>query len=45
VPAEAISGKLTLDVLLTACLLAMTLMYLSRRFWRYGVRFYSGASA
>lgn len=45
VPAEAISGKLALDTLLLALMLALAMMVASRRFWRFGVRFYSGASA
>ncbi len=45
VPAEAVAGKLEPGTLLTSFLLAMTLAFVSRRFWNYGIRFYSGASA
>jgi len=45
VPAQAIVGKLTTEFLLTAVLMAMTLVFVSRRFWSYGVKFYAGASA
>lgn len=45
VPAEAIAGKMSLTTLLGASLLALTLGFLSRKFWLYGIRFYSGASA
>ncbi len=45
VPAEAITGRLSPERLLGAVLLAMVLLIVSRRFWRYGVKYYSGASA
>jgi viologen exporter family transport system permease protein len=45
VPAEALSGRLTGGNLALACLVAVALTFLSRRFWRVGLRRYSGASA
>lgn len=45
VPAQAINGKLEPNSLMTAVLLALALLFVSRKFWRYGLRFYSGASA
>jgi ABC-2 type transport system permease protein len=45
VPAEAMTGKLEIETLLASVLLALTLAFVSRRFWLYGIRFYSGASA
>jgi ABC-2 type transport system permease protein len=45
VPAEALAGRLTGWTLLGALLLAAALLALSRRFWRVGIRRYSGASA
>ncbi len=45
VPAEAISGRLEYANLLGAVVLAAVFLFLSRRFWLFGVRFYSGASA
>jgi ABC-2 type transport system permease protein len=45
VPAEALSGRLTLPTLLGALALAVALLIISRVFWRYGLRHYSGASA
>lgn len=45
VPAEALTGQLTLPTALLALGLAAGLLLLSRLFWRYGVRSYSGASA
>ena len=45
VPAEAISGKITAETLATAIALAVGITILSRRFWRFGLKFYSGASA
>ncbi len=45
VPAEALAGKLQLQSLATSIVLALVLMVASRKFWLYGIRFYSGASA
>ena len=45
VPAEALTGRLTLDTLAGALALAVFLMVVSRRVWVVGVRHYSGASA
>ena len=45
VPAQAIAGKLAPDSLLFTALLAISFAYLSRRFWLFGIRAYSGASA
>lgn len=45
VPAQALTGRLTTPTLLLAVGLAVGLFLLARWFWRYGIRFYSGASA
>lgn len=45
VPAEALSGRATVESLAGAVALAAAMLWLSRRFWRIGVRRYSGASA
>lgn len=45
VPAEALTGRLTLPTALLALGLAAGLLVVSRMFWRVGVRRYSGASA
>ncbi len=45
VPAEAISGRLTMPTLLGSLLLAGSLVLFSRWFWKQGLRAYSGASA
>lgn len=45
VPAEAMAGKLELKTLMLSAVLALVLMVGSRKFWRFGIRFYSGASA
>jgi ABC-2 type transport system permease protein len=45
VPAEALSGRLSQTSLLTAGALAVVMLLLSRWFWKYGVKNYSGASA
>jgi ABC-2 type transport system permease protein len=45
VPAEALTGRLSGETLLGALALATVLFLLSRRFWRIGLRRYSGASA
>jgi ABC-2 type transport system permease protein len=45
VPAQALTGRLTGQMLALAVGLAVGLFLVSRWFWRYGIRFYSGASA
>jgi len=45
VPAEALAGRLTAETLGAALGLGALLLALSRWFWRFGVRHYSGASA
>jgi ABC-2 type transport system permease protein len=45
VPAEALTGRLTLSTLALAAGLAALLMFLARRIWRVGLRNYTGASA
>jgi len=45
VPAEALTGRLTIATLLEALALTMVLLLFSRWFWKVGLRYYSGASA
>lgn len=45
VPAEALTGRLTVPTLLGAIALAFFLALLSRIFWRMGLQHYTGASA
>jgi ABC-2 type transport system permease protein len=45
VPAEALTGRLSWETLLSALALAAVLFMLSRVIWRTGLRRYSGASA
>jgi ABC-2 type transport system permease protein len=45
IPAEALTGRLTVYTLLGAAGLAILLLVVSRLIWRLGVRNYSGASA
>ena len=45
VPAEGLTGRLTLQTLLLAVALALVMLLVSRLFWRFGIRYYSGASA
>jgi len=45
VPAEALTARLTPDVLLGAAALTALLLFVARRFWKFGLRRYSGASA
>ncbi len=45
IPAEALTGRLTPETLLGAVVLALVLLVVSRAFWRYGIRHYTGASA
>ncbi len=45
VPAQALTGRLVWPILLGAIALALTLVAVSRLFWRFGIRHYTGASA
>ena len=45
VPAEALTGRLSVETLLGAVVLAVLLFAVSRALWRIGLRQYSGASA
>ncbi len=45
IPAEALTGRLTLPTLLGGIALAAALAGLSRLVWRLGLRHYAGASA
>jgi len=45
VPAEALSGRLTAQSLITSGLLCAALLFISRWFWKRGVKNYAGASA
>lgn len=45
VPAEGLVGRLTNQSLLLAVAVAVCLLTASRLFWRFGIRYYSGASA
>jgi len=45
VPAEAITGRLTVTTLLEALAFTIILLLFSRWFWKRGLRHYSGASA
>jgi ABC-2 type transport system permease protein len=45
VPAQAITGRLTLETLAIEALFALALLTFTRIFWRFGTRHYSGASA
>ncbi len=45
VPAQALTGRLTGQTLLGAIALAVAMLVGSRWFWRWGIRYYSGASA
>lgn len=45
VPASAFTGRIEAGLLLSAIGLAVFLLVAARLFWRYGIRFYSGASA
>jgi ABC-2 type transport system permease protein len=45
VPAQALTGRLTGQTLALAVALAVGLFLVSRWFWHFGIRFYSGASA
>jgi ABC-2 type transport system permease protein len=45
VPAQALAGRLTWQILLGTLALAVALFVVSRFFWRVGIQRYSGASA
>ncbi|HEX5148657.1 MAG TPA: ABC-2 family transporter protein, partial [Candidatus Limnocylindrales bacterium] len=45
VPAQALTGRLTPDVLALSAVFAALLLLGTRWFWRVGTRRYSGASA
>jgi len=45
IPAEAAVGRLTPAMLLGGLALAAAMLILSRWFWRFGIKHYSGASA
>lgn len=45
VPAQALTGRLTLDTLVLAGAFGVVMLLVSRAFFRYGLRHYSGASA
>jgi ABC-2 type transport system permease protein len=45
VPAQGLIGRLNGRLLLGTVALALALLLLSRLFWRFGIRHYSGASA
>jgi ABC-2 type transport system permease protein len=45
VPAEALTGRLTWQTLVGAGLLAVFMIFISRVFWKIGLKRYSGASA
>ena len=45
VPAEALTGRLTWEILLGAVAIAAVMLIVSRLFWRVGLRHYSGTSA
>ncbi len=45
VPAEGLVGRMSMSTLATAIGLAIFMPLVARRFWRFGLRHYSGASA
>ena len=45
VPAQALTGRLTPQTLALAVAVAVGLLLAARAFWRFAIRFYSGASA
>ena len=45
VPAEALTGRLTIETLLVAAAFAGLLLAFTRWWWRFGLRHYAGASA
>lgn len=44
-PAATLLGRLSAAYVLGAVALAIALFYISHRFWRYAIRFYSSASS
>jgi ABC-2 type transport system permease protein len=45
VPVEAMTDRLSLETFLLSIGLAFAMLFISHRFWRLGIRSYSGASA
>jgi ABC-2 type transport system permease protein len=45
VPAEALTGRLTMETLALAAGFAVAVFLVTRWFWRFGLRRYAGASA
>lgn len=45
IPAQALTGRLSLPTLLETIVLTVVLLFVSRLFWKLGLRHYSGASA
>jgi ABC-2 type transport system permease protein len=45
IPADALTGRLTWQLVAGAAALTLALLVFSRWFWRFGLRHYSGASA
>ena len=45
VPAEAVTSRLEWTTVALACGFAVALFVFTRWWWRFGLRFYSGASA
>ena len=45
VPAEVLTGRLTLETLAIATGFALALVLISRWWWRFGLKHYAGASA
>ncbi len=45
VPAEGLIGRLTAETMMLMMGVTLGLLVISRAFWRFGIRFYSGASA
>ena len=45
IPAEALTSRLTVETLVLAAAFAVFLFLVTRWWWRFGLRHYSGASA
>ena len=45
IPVEGLIGKLSVETFWTAVTLTIAMLFIARWFWKYGLRFYSGASA
>ena len=45
VPAEVLTGRLTVETLAIATGFALALVLISRWWWRFGLKHYAGASA